>query len=143
MSRSIYLIGSLRNELVPALGVTLRNLGYDVFDDWFGAGREADDEWQRYETTRGRHYQDALQGYAAKHIFAFDLVHLDRCDTGILMLPAGKSGHLELGYMIGQGKQSFVYFPAGLPDRWDLMYRFATGVYFDEAHLLTALEKGS
>lgn len=141
MSQSIYLVGSLRNPIVPAMGVTLRKLGFDVFDDWFGAGKEADDEWQRYETVRGRTYKEALDGHAAHHIFAFDKIHLNRCDTAILMMPAGKSGHLELGYMMGQGKRGFVYFADGMPERWDLMYRFAERVCFNEDELLDSLGK--
>lgn len=135
MNNGVYLIGSLRNPAIPELGVSLRNLGYDVFDDWFGAGHEADDEWQRYEQVRGRHYGEALQGHAAEHIFHFDKKHLDRCDTGILALPAGKSGHLELGYMIGQGKRSFIMFNE-VPERWDLMYKFATHVCFSQEELI-------
>jgi len=43
-------------------------------------------------------YDDALKGYAADHVFEFDKHHLDRCDTAILVLPAGKSGHLTWLY---------------------------------------------
>ena len=38
-------------------------------------------------------------------------------------MPAGKSGHLELGYMIGQGKPCFVFFEEE-PERWDVMHQF-------------------
>ena len=138
MNNGVYLIGSLRNPIVPKLGVALRELGYDVFDDWFGAGKEADDEWQRYEQVRGRTYPQALAGHAAEHIFHFDKKHLDRCDTGVLVLPAGKSGHLELGYMIGQQKRSFILYHEE-PERWDLMYKFADMVCFGEDALLEAI----
>jgi nucleoside 2-deoxyribosyltransferase len=43
------------------------------------------------------------------------------------MLPAGKSGHLELGYMIGQGKPGYILLDAE-HKRWDVMYKFATAV---------------
>lgn len=136
----IYLIGSLRNPVIPALGVTLRALGHEVFDDWFGAGHEADDKWQEYEQVRGRHYSEALYGYAAQTIFNFDKTHLDHSDTGILVLPAGKSGHLELGYLAGQGKRTYIYFPDGEPERWDVMYQFATGVAFSEDELCAKIQ---
>jgi hypothetical protein len=136
---SIYLIGSLRNPIVPALGKKIREAGHDVFDDWYGAGPEADDKWKEYETARGRTYKQALGGYAAKHIFAFDKHHLDRVDTGVLVLPAGRSGHLELGYLCGQvGKRTYVLFDADY-DRWDVMYQFATDVFWNEDELLEAL----
>src|SRR5688572_25528020 len=108
--RSIYLIGSLRNPDIPALGHLLRRQGWDVFDDWHAAGPEADDYWLQYEKSKGSTYKEALSGYAAKHVFAFDKFHLHRVDAGVLVLPAGKSGHLELGYLAGLGKPTYIVF---------------------------------
>ena len=51
----IYLIGSLKNPLVPKTGVLLRENGFEVFDDWYAAGPEADDMWQEYEQLKGIH----------------------------------------------------------------------------------------
>lgn len=138
-ARVIYLIGSLRNPLVPQLGQKLRALGHEVFDDWHAAGEAADDEWQRYEMERGRHYGDALDGYMAWHTFQFDQAHLDRCDTGVMVMPAGKSCHMELGYLVGQKKETYVLFDRE-PERWDVMYRFCTKVFFHEQELLSALK---
>lgn len=120
----LYLIGSLRNPAVPLLGNRLRAEGFDVFDDWFGAGPEADDYWQKYEQTRGRSYLDAINGAAAWNTFNFDKRHLDYCEGAVLLLPAGKSGHLELGYVLGQKKPGFILLDKE-PERWDVMYRFA------------------
>src|SRR3954466_15930126 len=102
LPRSIYLIGSLRNPEVPGFAAELRKLGHDVFDDWYAAGPEADDYWQKYEKAKGNTLPQALKGYAAQHVFEFDKHHLDLADTGILLLPAGRSGHLELGYLAGR-----------------------------------------
>lgn len=136
--KCIYLIGSLRNPEIPELGNSLRLCGFDVFDDWFAGGKIADDEWQAYENARGHSYKEALGGYAARHVFEFDKHHLDRADIGVLVLPAGKSGHLELGYMAGQGKPTFVLFDK-IPERYDVMYQFATAVTFDVYELQKAL----
>lgn len=125
---SIYIIGSLRNSEIPKIGAMLRHAGWDAFDDWHAAGPEADDCWQRYENGRGRNYREALAGWAAGHVFEFDLKHLNRCDAGLLVLPAGKSGHLEIGYMLGQGKRGYILLD-GEPERYDVMYRFATKVF--------------
>lgn len=136
--KSIYLIGSLRNDAVPRVAEVLRIAGWDVFDDWYSAGPEADDYWQRYETNRGHTYREALRGYAADHVFKFDRTHLDRCDVGLLILPAGKSGHLELGYMIGRGKPGYILLDK-TPDRFDVMYRFATDVFSSTPEMLARL----
>lgn len=136
--KSLYLIGSLRNEGIPEISKSLRKIGLDVFDDWHAAGPEADDCWKEYEENRGRTYKEALSGYAARHVFSFDKYHLDRCDAALLVLPAGKSGHLELGYMAGRGKPTFILLDR--PDRWDVMYQFATEVFEDKGQMLGRLQ---
>lgn len=136
---SIYLIGSLRNPEVPKLAQLLRADGHNVFDDWYAAGPEADDKWREYEMARGRSYTDALNyGHAARHVFEYDRSHLDRCEVGVLLLPAGRSGHLELGYMLGQGKPGYILLD-GEYDRWDVMYKFATAVFENGLDLMEAL----
>ena len=134
----IYLIGSLRNPRIPEVGNILRAEGYETFDDWHAGGPEADDEWMRYEKTRGRHYKDALLAYNAQHIFTYDLSHLNRATVGVLVMPAGKSAHLELGYLIGQNKPGFILFDQE-PERWDVMNAFASAVCFSMEELLAEL----
>lgn len=136
---NLYVIGSLRNPTVTSVAAALRNAGHSVFDDWMAAGPEADDYWQRYEQERGHTLQQALRGAAANNVFAFDKRHLDAADAAILVLPAGKSAHLELGYMIGQGKKGYILYPEGEPERWDVMYLFATGVFLSTIELIEAL----
>jgi nucleoside 2-deoxyribosyltransferase len=119
----IYLMGSLRNEKVPYMANKLRELGFEVFDDWFSPGPEADDFWRKYEKARGSTYKEALNNWAGKHVFEFDHYHLDRSDIGVLYMPAGKSCHLEIGYLIGKGKPAFILFDKE-PERWDVMYQF-------------------
>jgi hypothetical protein len=136
----IYLIGSLRNKEIPELGKWFRSQGFEVFDDWFAAGPEADDYWRTYEKNKGLSYEEALRGWAAKNVFAFDHKHLDRSDIVVLALPAGKSGHLELGYAIGRGKPGYILLDQDY-DRWDVMYQFAKGVYFDKEKLVDELRK--
>lgn len=120
----IYIIGSLRNPEVPKIANKIREAGFEAFDDWYAAGPEADDKWREYEMARGHSYMEALTGHAARNVFAFDKRHLDRADAVILTLPAGKSGHLELGYSLGRGRRGYVLLDN--PDRWDVMYQFAT-----------------
>lgn len=135
------MIGSLRNPQIPEIGNRLRAEGFDVFDDWFAAGEIADDRWRDYEKARGHSYIEALDGLAAHHVYDFDHTHLNRATAGVLVLPCGKSGHLELGYLIGQGKPGYILLDN--PERWDIMYRFATGVYLDLEDLCRALPRKS
>ncbi len=134
----IYLIGSLRDKRIPEIANILRrDTGYEVFDDWFAPGPRADDHWKEYETARGRSYKEALEGYAARHIFTFDKYHLDDSSMGVLILPSGRSCHLELGYMAGCGKNTYVLMDK--PDRYDVMYQFATGIAFNMDELILFL----
>ena len=55
-------------------------------------------------------------------------------------MPSGKSAHLELGYCIGKGKPGFVLFDKE-PERYDVMYQFASGVFFNIKDLRKALKK--
>lgn len=136
---SIYLIGSLRNEKIPDIANELEGLtGYNVFDDWFSPGPEADDYWRKWAKDRSMDYEEALRSYAATHVYEFDKFHLDRCDVGVLAMPAGKSAHLELGYLIGKGKPGFILFD-GEPERWDVMVQFATGIAFSMEQLVDQL----
>lgn len=134
----IYLIGSLRNAEVPKMAMDLRRLGFDVFDDWYAAGPEADDKWRDYEKARGHTFKEALAGFAADHVYRFDLKHLNDCDIAVLCLPAGKSAHLELGYVIGQGKPGYILIDN--PERWDVMYLFASEVFHSFKELKSALK---
>lgn len=137
-AKSVYVIGSLRGPHVAKVAETLRGYDLDVFDDWLAAGPEADDRWRDYEVNRGHTYEQALDGYAARHVFSFDKSHLDRCDEAVLVYPAGKSAHLELGYFIGRGKPGYILLD-GEPERYDVMTQFATGVFTSVDHMVQKL----
>lgn len=135
----IYLIGSLRNPQVPQLANYLRNQGFEVYDDWFSDGKEADEEWYRYEQLRGRRFIEAINGWHARQVFQFDKTHIELAKSVVLMMPAGKSAHLELGWAIGQGKKGYVLFDKE-PERFDIMYRFADGIFDTREGLLYQLK---
>lgn len=137
----IYLIGSLRNSNIPEIANKIRDHGFEVFDDWFAPGPQADEFWRSYEIQRGRNYLEALQGHAAQHIYEFDKSHIDSSDVGIMALPCGRSGHLELGYFIGHGKPGYILLEEPNPERFDVMYQFATGLYGDLDSLISALKE--
>lgn len=125
-SPCLYIIGSLRNERIPKLAKKIRadNPHMEVFDDWYSAGPHADDCWKDHQKQKGLSYQEALEGHAARNVFAFDKKHLDRSSHALLVLPAGKSGHMEIMYACyGVGaKTAILLDPEDV--RWDVMYQF-------------------
>jgi hypothetical protein len=121
---SIYVIGSLRNPITIEISNALRKAGIEVWDNWYSAGPEADDYFQKYFKNRGFSFEEALKQEAAQHIFYYDKAHLDLCDFAVLLYPAGKSCHLELGYMAGRNKRTFILLDKE-PERYELMPQFA------------------
>jgi len=126
--KKVYLIGSLRNPDIAPLAIRLRTAlpGVEIFDDWLCAGEHADDAWRDHEKNAGFTFLEALERPAARHVFAFDKKHLEQSTAVVLIAPAGKSAHLELGWALGKGKPGFILVDD--PERWDVMYQFATGV---------------
>lgn len=55
-------------------------------------------------------------------------------------MPAGKSAHLELGYVIGTGKPGWILFDQD-PERFDVMHNFATGVHFKIETLIEEIKE--
>lgn len=136
----IYLLGSLRNPQVPIIELALVDAGFKVFCEWFAGGERADDAWRDYEKQKGHTYKEALETHYARHIFEFDKYHIDRSRMGVMVAPSGRSGHLELGYMIGQKKLGFILIDKD-PERFDVMLQFATGITYSVDELIEQLRK--
>lgn len=137
----VYLVGSLRNPQVVNLGNEIRALGIECVENWVAAGPLADESWQEYSNARGRTYTEALNSREAKHVFHFDKAYLDLSDAVVLLYPVGKSGHLEFGYAVGQGKRGYILVE-NIPDRYDVMLQFASSPLFqDRQKLLVQLKE--
>jgi len=137
----LYLIGSLRNPAVQSVAAELRRAGHEVFDDWQAAGPEGDDWWKKYEQARGRTYKEALYAPAAVNIYEFDKRNIIASAAVVLVAPAGKSAHLELGWALGKGREGYILLDPEV-DRWDVMYQFATGVFNTVDELVEHLKGG-
>jgi hypothetical protein len=139
----IYVGGSLRNPKIPEIANELQKAtGERVFADWHGAGPKADDHLREYEIARNpaSDIRTVLKSALAKSAFDFDKKHIDEADTFVLVMPAGRSGFLELGYALGKGKRGYVLFD-GEPERWDIMLLFCNGVALSIAELVEMLMK--
>ncbi len=65
-----------------------------------------------------------------KIAFAEDKKWLDWCECVIMMMPCGRSAHLEAGYAKGQGKLFFIFWMHDLKNgEFDNMYQFADGMF--------------
>lgn len=132
MNRLVYIGGSMSNrDGIAKVAAVLRIRGLVPFYDWIMPGEETDQKWREFSERMGETYLDALESAHAKNVFEFDKRWLDRSDAFVLVLPAGRSAHLEAGYMIGQGKPVAILLEEE-NSRWDVMYRFA-GLVTDDA----------
>ena len=97
------------------------SLGRFVFhwSEFFGPVTEEEAEKRKYEWNA----QTFLLQEKTQRAFAEDKKWLDWSEGVVLVLPAGRSAHLEAGYAVGQGKPVWAYgeFPAG---EFDVMYGF-------------------
>lgn len=133
-------MGALANQNIPFIANKIRELGFEAFDDWWAPGPLADSYLRHYAKIRGLNYKETLKTYAAKHIYKFDKKHLDSSDICLLVMSAGKSAHLEFGYFIGCGKPGYVLFDKE-PSKIDIMYQFATDIFFNFDELVVELKK--
>lgn len=138
----IYIGGALANPEIVRITKLLMAQGYDVFSEWYCPGPEADVNWLNYQKELGFSYREAMKRPAAQFIFNFDKHHIDEADVFVMMMPCGKSAHLELGYAIGSGKVGIIYLPEE-PDRADIMHNFATAIACGDEELLAVLKETS
>ncbi len=85
---------------------------------------------------------EALCVPQAAEAFEADKAGIDWADAVVLLLPAGRSSHLEAGYAVGQGKELFILDQEEKGGNWDVMYGFATGITGRLGELLMLLESG-
>lgn len=128
----IYVASSWRNAEQPALVSMLREVGHEVYDfrqpEEGNAGFHWSDVYGRPgdaatwaegvpagEMIRGLAHPAAVAG------FGLDIAAMEKCDTCVLVLPCGRSAHLELGWFVGQGRRTAIVLDD--PCQPELMYR--------------------
>jgi hypothetical protein len=122
----IYLASSWKNEiLVQKWANTLRDLGHEVdaFIDSFGGRYVFHFSW--VGDSKLFDCINFLEDERSIKAFYEDKKWLDWCECCLLILPAGKSAHLEAGYAKGRNKKLIIWqdmFPKG---EFDVMYKFA------------------
>ena len=133
----IYIIGSLANPAVEEVADQLRKEGIEAFDQWRAS---KGDFWADYALRRKLPFKDALKLDFVETAFQFDLKYLKSCSAAVLVMPAGRSGGIELGWILGQGKPGYILYD-GEPERPDLMAKLATEVFFNIEDLIKELKK--
>ncbi len=111
-TRRIYVASSWRNTFQVAVVTTLRVAGFEVYD--FRNPEEGDDgfhwsnidpEWTHWNAEQ---FTKALDNPIAIQGFAKDMKAMEWADTFVLVLPCGRSAHLELGWAVGQQRKTAI-----------------------------------
>ena len=142
----IYVASSWRNPHQPGVVEVLRQNGHAVYDfrnpptgvPGF-AWSEIDPDWQAWTASR---YRDLLLTHpVASRGFVTDLRGMQWADTCVLVLPCGRSAHLEAGWFAGQGKRCIILTRDG--EEPELMALLATDICVSVDEVLVALRQGA
>lgn len=123
----IYVASSWRNQLQPSVVTQLRSAGHEVYDfknpepgDNGFHWSEIDPDWKSWGQEE---FRSALNHPVAESGYGKDFDAMEWADAFVLVMPCGRSAHLELGWAIGAGKPAYILLDDGEPE---LMYRMAT-----------------
>jgi hypothetical protein len=136
----IYVASSWRNVLQPQVVVTLRQAGHEVYDFRNPPGStgfswsEIDPNWLEWTAEQ---YRSALAHPCAVRGFGSDFGAMQWADVCLLVLPCGRSAHLELGWSAGAGKKTIVLTRDG--EEPELMALLATDIAVSMNEVLSLL----
>ena len=114
MAMRIYVASSWRNEAKQQATVrALRDAGHVVYDFRNPAPGDTGFGWRQCATPEQLRHPRAFRDEVLTHPvardgFSKDMNALKAADVTVLVLPCGRSAHLELGYAIGAGQQTVV-----------------------------------
>lgn len=142
----IYVASSWRNPHQPDVVAALRAHDHEVYDfrnPFNGvkgfAWSEIDAEWQAWSAAR---YRELLTTHPiAARGFVSDLRGMQWADTCVLVLPCGRSAHLEAGWFCGQGKRCIILTRDG--EEPELMALLATDICIAVEEVLSLLGGGN
>lgn len=140
---SVYVASSWRNKVsLDAVIEVLRGEGHQVYDfregDYF-AWEQCDPTWDREagKVTEPQQIIGLLSHPAAWRGFHSDADALIAADIVVLVMPCGRSAHLELGWAAGDGKHTVVYLVE--PCEPELMWKLADLVTDDLGEVLDSV----
>lgn len=133
----IYLASSWKmKDVVLELASTLRDEGHSVDSFCDDANGRISFNWSELIESMKTEGSDISQldaiemmkHWRVKEAFEEDKRWIDWADVLIMLMPCGRSSHLEAGYAVGAGKKMYIIggFEKG---EFDTMYGFADGMY--------------
>lgn len=125
----LYVASSWRNPLQPGVVEGLRAAGHEVYD-FRNPPNRAGFGWEQIHKDwlhwTAEEYLAALRHPLAEAGFRSDMDALRQCEACVLVLPCGRSAHLEAGFAAGAGKPVVILTRDG--EEPELMYKMAAAV---------------
>ena len=122
----VYVASSWKNDFQVAVVTACRSAGMDVYDfkdsEGFSWSEVAPGWHETEDTLTFEQYLEMVNHPRALTGYARDFTAMQQADVFVLVLPAGRSAHLELGWAVGQGKRTAIL-NMEQPVIPDLMYR--------------------
>lgn len=136
---SVYVASSWRNPLQSMAVHFVRAAGIECYDfkdsdgfHWKEVGLTSDDcTYDQYVTS--------LEHPAALRGFSRDFQAMRKASHCVLVLPCGRSAHLEAGWFVGQGRPVCIWIPNGEFDEPELMYLMAQRITDNPVEVLDFL----
>lgn len=139
----IYLASSWRNEKFDNVLIELQKCGHSVYNfkqpsiqDSGFSWSQIDENWKNWTAEQ---YRTALVTRVAEHGFSNDFSAMQWADVCVLLLPCGRSAHLELGWMAGAGKATIILTQDGQEP--ELMAKLATCICINLEEVIARLER--
>ena len=136
----LYTASSWRNEKYPNVVKELLRNGHEVYDfrdanSWF-KWKVIDEDWEYWSNGQ---FVSALSHPLSKKAFSADFNGMQWADACVLVMPCGKSAHIEAGYMKGKGKPLYILLDGGMT-RAELTYSIADGIFENVQQLVETLQ---
>lgn len=138
----VYVASSWRNGNQQEAVKRLRNAGCEVYDFKNPAPEIVGFSWgqidKSYRTWSAPDFREALAHPIAQRGYGYDFAAMKWADVCLLLLPCGRSAHLEAGWFAGMGKRLIVLLdPSFEPE---LMYKLTEWVCVTWEEVLKALK---
>ena len=146
----VYTASSWRNPRYGEVVKEIKAQGFDVYDfqnPWdkgatFNWG-QIDHNWEKWSM---EDFVRALRDPIARRGFDSDFAGMKWADVCVLILPCGRSAHMEAGYFAGKGKPVHILLDGERPELtyslgkcWTNTKALIGGLYHDEAKKRTAI----
>jgi len=143
----IYVASSWRNNRQPLVVIALRKAGHEVYDfkhpkpgDNGFHWSEIDPEWQDWDSNS---YIKALSSPVAESGFNSDWDAMEWSELCVLVLPSGRSSHLEAGCYPAWGKKLIILLDDTQPMEPELMYKMADFITPNIDEMISAIKSMS